>query len=241
MKEQEDVNPPIEDPEVDSNSRVLVLSPHHDEAIIRCGGTIAKLARGGAHIKVVFMTDTCYENEVGLSCKLVPIDWKEVEDSLAAIRCYEFEHLNMPCLGMCCDIESLRMLYRVIDYYSPDIILLPCAEDLHPDNKMTGLLAAHALKEYESSLTLYSYMLWGGPYPNTLVEIAETMDDKIKAARAKRSWALQVDLETKLLEMNIFSHIPTGKARICESFLRQELGDFVTYRGRLRTYILDKR
>ena len=32
--------------------RVLVLSPHTDDAEIACGGTMAKLLKDGAHLKV---------------------------------------------------------------------------------------------------------------------------------------------------------------------------------------------
>ena len=33
--------------------RVLVLSPHTDDAEIACGGTMAKLLRDGAHLKSI--------------------------------------------------------------------------------------------------------------------------------------------------------------------------------------------
>ncbi len=48
----------IEDPEVSSNSRVLVLAPHLEDPIVGCGGTICKLAKRGAHVKVLYMTDS---------------------------------------------------------------------------------------------------------------------------------------------------------------------------------------
>jgi N-acetylglucosamine malate deacetylase 1 len=226
----------IEDPEISSNSRVLVIAPHHDDAIIGCGGTLAKLAKRGAHIKVLFMTDTCYESCLGPSSILMPMNNKEVEESLAAIRCYECEHLDLPCFNMRCDNESKRALFRVIDYYSPDIVVLPWIQDHQPDNKMTGLLAAHALRKYEGRLTLYSYEVWGGLFPNTMVEITETMEEKISAAKVRRSYIPAEQVEQRLREDNVYRKSSMQPDRYGEPFLRLERIEFMKMHERIGVF-----
>ena len=228
----------IEDPEVNSNSRVLVLAPHHDDPIIGCGGTMCKLAKRGAHVKVLYMTDSSYESNIGPSCGLVPMVKKEAEESLATLRCFESEHLGLPCLEMRCDISSRRKLYKAIDHCSPDLVFMPSIQDMHPDNMMTGLLAAHALKEYGGCLTLYSYEVWGGLFPNTLVEITEVMDEKIAAMKARHSQARLVDGERRLRAANSYRLSTMQSERYCEPFMRQEKKDFVTMAGRLGAYDL---
>ena len=81
---------------------------------------------------------------------------------------------------------------------------------MHPDNKMTGLLAAHALKEYNGCLTLYSYDVWGGLFPNVMVEITNVMEQKIAALRVRRSPAKLVDGERRIRKANAFG--PSGRA-----------------------------
>ena len=228
----------IEDPEVNSNVRILVLAPHQDDPIIGCGGTMCKLAKKGAHVKVLYMTDSSYESNIGPSCGLVPMVQKEAEESMATLRCFESEHLDLPSLAMRCDRNNQRRLYRAIDYYSPDIMFVPSLQDMHPDNMMTGLLAAHALREYDGRLTLYSYEVWGGLFPNTMVEITEVMDDKIAAIKARRSQAKLVDDERMLREANSFRLSASQPERYCEPFLRQEREDFVTMAERLGAYDL---
>lgn len=228
----------IEEPEVTSNSRVLVLAPHQDDPVIGCGGTMCKLAKRGAHVKVLFMTDSSYESNIGPSCGLVPMVRKEAEESLAALRCYESEHLGLPCLGMRCDHSSKRRLFRAIDYYSPDVVFIPTFQDMHPDNTMTGLLAAHTLREYNGSLTLYSYEVWGGLFPNTMVEITDVMEDKIAAIKVRSSQARLVDGERRLREANAFRLSTMQRERYCEPFLRQERPEFVTMSDRLGVYDL---
>jgi LmbE family N-acetylglucosaminyl deacetylase len=226
----------VEDPEVNSNSRVLVLAPHHDDPIIGCGGTMCKLAKRGAHVKVLYMTNSSYESNIGPSCSLVPMEPKEAEESLARLRCFESECLDLPCMAIRCDIRSRRRLYRAIEYYSPDLVFVPSLQDVHPDNKMTGLLAALALKEYNGCLTLYSYEVWGGLFPNIMVEITE---EKIAAVKARHSQAKLLDEERRLRKVNAFE--PSGKPgeRYCEPFLRQMREDYVSMVRRLGAYGLE--
>jgi LmbE family N-acetylglucosaminyl deacetylase len=230
--------PSIDDPKVNSNSRVLVLAPHHDDPVFGCGGTMCKLAKRGAHVKVLYMTDYSYESNIGPSSGLVPIVPKEAKESLAKLRCFESEHLELPCLGLHCDPDSRRRLTQAIDYYSPNLVFIPSLQDIHPDNMMTGLLAAHALRGHKGCLTLYSYEVWGGLFPNTMVEITDVMEDKIAAMNERRSQARLVDGERRVREANTYSLSTMQSVRYCEPFLRQEQKDFVTMAGRLGAYNL---
>jgi LmbE family N-acetylglucosaminyl deacetylase len=216
----------VQEPEVNSNSRVLVLAPHHFDEIIGCGGTMCKLAKRGAHIKVIYLTDSSYDG-TGPDRNLVPMVRTEAEETLKKLRCFESEILDLPCLDMRCDKESVNKLYRKIDYYSPDLIFIPTLHEKHPDNVMTGLLAAQALKEYTGCLTLYSYEVWGGLFPNLVVDITNVMDDKIAAMQALRSETELKDEEQRLRESNTFRLTTMQAERYCEPFLRQEREEFV--------------
>jgi N-acetylglucosamine malate deacetylase 1 len=231
--------PLVEDPKVDSNSRVLVLAPHHDDPIIGCGGTMCKLAKRGAHVKVLYMTDYSYESNIGPSCGVVPLARKEAKESLARLRCFETEHLEMPCLAMRCDDASIDEVYRALDYYSPDLVFVPSLKDMHPDNMMTGLMAAHALREYDSSLTVYSYEVWGGLFPNTLVDITDVMEDKIAAIMVRHSQAKLVNGERRIREANAYRLPSISSERYCEPFLRQERKDFLTLVDRMGAFDLN--
>jgi LmbE family N-acetylglucosaminyl deacetylase len=216
----------IQEPEVNSNSRVLVLAPHHFDEIIGCGGTMCKLAKRGAHVKVIYLTDSSYDG-TGPDRSLVPMVRTEAKETLEKLRCFESETLDLPCLDMRCDKESVNRLYRKIDYYSPDLIFIPTLHDRHPDNMMTGSLAAHALKEYIGCLTLYSYEVWGGLFPNLVVDITNVMDEKIAAMQALRTETELKDEERRLRESNTFRLTTMQAERYCEPFLKQEREDFI--------------
>jgi LmbE family N-acetylglucosaminyl deacetylase len=218
-------NASIKEPEVTSNSRVLVLAPHLEDPIIGCGGTICKLAKRGAHIKVLFMTDSSYGNDINPSSELVPMVKKDAEDSLTMLRCYESENLDLPCLAMRCDISSKGRLHHALDYYSPDIVFIPSLQDMHPDNIMTGILAASTLMEYNGCLTPYSYDVWGGLIPNNLVDITEVLDDKVAAL--KSCCSRSVDNMEQMKNENAFRLSSIYDDRHYETFLRQKREDFV--------------
>jgi LmbE family N-acetylglucosaminyl deacetylase len=218
--------PLIRDPEVNSNSRVMILAPHHYDEIIGCGGTMSKLAKKGAHVKVVLMTDSSYDGSMENGCALVPIARNEADESLAKVHCFESESLDLPCFKMRCDESSIRRLSEAIDYYSPDLMFIPSLRDPHPDNKMTGMLAAHALLEYNGRLTLYSYEVWGGLFPNTIVEITDEMEDKISAIKARHPHAVITDAEGKMREANLFRLSSMQADRYCEPFICQQRVEF---------------
>jgi LmbE family N-acetylglucosaminyl deacetylase len=229
-------NMPIEEPDVGPNSRILVLAPHLEDPIIGCGGTMCKLAKRGAHVKVVYMTESAYGNADGPSCRLEPMEKKNAEDSLAILRCYESECLGFPGMEMSCGIQSKRLLLQTIESYSPDIAFIPSVHDLHPDNTMTGLLAASALMEYDRCLTLYSYDVWGGLYPNNMIEISDVMEDKLAAFCSCRLRHGMEECGNTSTDQCIFRLSSMQGDRHYEPFLRQNREDFVITAWQFRAY-----
>ena len=123
------------------------------------------MAKRGARVKVLFMTETSYGSPVGLSAPLVRMLHGEADETMARLHCSEIEHLNLPSTSMQLERSNKRRLLRAIDYYTPDIVFLPSVHDPHPDNRMTGLIAAHALREYRGCLKLYTYEVWVASFP----------------------------------------------------------------------------
>ena len=163
--------PFIEDPDGDNQypcPHPRIASRRSD--MIGCGGTMCKLAKRGAHVKVLYMTNSSEEDNSGASREAAPLVQMEEKDSLATLRCFESEHLDPSNQVVCNDINGKQLVRKAIEDYSPDIIFVPWLRDTDPENVIIGLLAAQTLREYESSITVYSYEVWGGLGPNTMVE-----------------------------------------------------------------------
>jgi hypothetical protein len=107
-------------------------------------------------------------------------------------------------------------------------MFIPSLRDVHPDNKMTGLLAARALNEYTGCLTVYSYEVWGGLLPNTMVEITGVIEDKVRAIKARKRLPELVDEEERIRDVNCFRLSAMQDDRYGEPFLKQGKTDFLT-------------
>jgi LmbE family N-acetylglucosaminyl deacetylase len=221
----------IHEPEVSSNSRIIVLAPHHLDEIFGCGGTICKLAKRGAHVKVVHLTGSSYSGRIGINCRLVPTIHEEAKESLAELRCFESECLDLTCHKMAEDSTGVERLYQIIEYNSPDLVFIPSLQERHPDSLMTGLMAALALRKYDASLTLYSYGVWGGFIPNTLVEITDVMEHKVAALSTRRSQGSFQEAERMIREANAFGLTKSLEVRYGETYLRQKREDFLSAAG----------
>jgi N-acetylglucosamine malate deacetylase 1 len=225
----------VEDPEVNSNSRVLILAPHLEDPFIGCGGTMCKLAKRGAHVKVLFMTGSSYGRDLGPESEPVAMMTKVTDESLALLKCFESESLDLPCLDMRCDLGSKRSLFQVLDRYTPDLLFIPSLHDKNPDNAMTGMLAASALMEYTSSADIFSYKVWGGFSPNHMVEISDVIEDKRAAFRSCRLRPRSADHAISRKEASVFRSSSIHHNRPLEPFLHQKREDFVIKAWQLRT------
>ena len=112
--------------------RILVFSPHPDDEIIGCGGTLALAHANGAKVKVIVITD----GEKGLPAHRPPAIRREecitglellgIEDVIF----WMYPDQSIPLSG------SIIDNYRdVVAEFIPDYILLPSPSDTHADHR----------------------------------------------------------------------------------------------------------
>lgn len=112
--------------------RILVFSPHPDDEIIGCGGTLALARANGAKVKVIVITD----GEKGLLENQTPrirqeeciagLDMLGVED----VTFWGFPDTQIPLSGAI--IENYR---NVVSEFRPDYIFLPSPSEAHADHR----------------------------------------------------------------------------------------------------------
>lgn len=138
------------------NKKVLVLSPHTDDAELGAGGTITKYLSEGHKIKwVVFSTaeeslpkdlpsDTL-SNEFTNVYKSIGLNDDDVE-----IFHFKVRHLNYHRQ------EVLEELYKIKKSFNPDLVIGPSMNDLHQDHKT---VAEEMIRAFKSSSSIISYEL----------------------------------------------------------------------------------
>lgn len=134
-----------------SGRRLMVLAPHPDDETFGCGAVIARARAAGHQVTVVVATDGRHSSP---SAVLEPLP-------LAQLRTAEL-HRACKQLGVeSADVVQLSRedgtlggclwplaaeLAALIAQRQPEIIFLPCAQDIHPDHQALHQALRHALR-----------------------------------------------------------------------------------------------
>jgi LmbE family N-acetylglucosaminyl deacetylase len=148
----------------DLKRSAIVFSPHFDDETLACGGTILKKKAAGAHIKIVFMTDSSTSHR-----HLMP------EDRLKAIRAGEAlaagKHLGIDagdllCLNYRSDRlgeqihASAKKVARILRHERPEDVFIPYSKDQQPDHMAANASVRLALRLTGHEALVYEYPVW---------------------------------------------------------------------------------
>lgn len=134
-----------------SCQRVLVASPHPDDASISCGGTLARLQKSGAALHLVSMTSGHRAEIPGAETPEARTEVRRQEGALEARRLgAEFTALNLPFYeqaylpGQADIARCLELLVR----WQPTAVFSTSPEDRHPAHRASALVVQEAVKQY---------------------------------------------------------------------------------------------
>ncbi len=180
----------------DGKLRIIVFGAHPDDAQYKAGGTAAKWAKLGHHVKLVSVTN----GDIG--------HWREAGGPLALRRRAEVEKVDA-ILGAATavldihdgelvpSLENRQKIIRLIREWRADIVIAHRPWDYHPDHRYTGVLVQDAaymvgvpfvctdvppLKR--NPVFLYSSDRFEKPYPfkaDIAVSVDDVFDQKLTA------------------------------------------------------------
>ena len=188
--------------------RVLVITPHADDAEVWAGGTIARWARGGAEIHCVLCTDGSKGTD---NPEIDPVELAAARsrEQLAAADILGVRNVVMlgrPDGELEDSADFRKDLVRQIRTVRPDVVLTtePYRRNMqwHRDHRIAGQVALDAVFPYARDHLHFgdlfanegiephktaSIMFWGSENPNAFVDISDDLDTKLKAVMAHRS------------------------------------------------------
>jgi LmbE family N-acetylglucosaminyl deacetylase len=216
--------------EDENENRILVLSPHQDDDILGCGGTLKLLADAGAQIKVIYMTDGCLGSNSISPVDLPAIRRAEAVRGLSRINVDDSVFFDAPDLCLRCDSRAIDFVKDQIVSFQPKVIMTPHAGENHPDHYNTCMITAKALALVDVPIEVYAYEVWNNHNPNTLVDITNVIEDKLSAMREHKSQMDMIDYAEKIRGLNIYRSINNvASCKYSEAFLRFSRADFVQY------------
>jgi LmbE family N-acetylglucosaminyl deacetylase len=162
--------------------RVLVLSPHPDDDIVGCGGTLYKYHLKGSEITSVYMTDGRKGNPGYNEEDLVLIRREEAKRASAIVGIDNLIFLNNRDSELTSNSKTIEELSQVIRDIKPDAVFLPFLLDNHPDHIATNNIFVQATKNHNVDAACYGYEVWTPlSAPNCIIDITEQIKVKRKA------------------------------------------------------------
>jgi len=176
-----------------TSGTVLAFGAHPDDIELGCGGTLIKLAQAGYDVVLVDLT------RGELSTRgTVEIRAREAAVAADLVGAAARENLGLPDGDVGSTPEAKRKVAEVIRRFRPGLVLLPHAEDRHPDHGHAGRLTYEGtflagLSRYGTALPAFrpqrlaSYMCWEPFSPSFIVDVSAQFDRKMAAIRAYES------------------------------------------------------
>jgi N-acetylglucosamine malate deacetylase 1 len=197
--------------------RIVVLSPHMDDEVIGCGGTLYKHIQNGAEITVVYMTDGRYgskdlQNYNGQERKRREKELMQVRKTEARLA---IESLGIK-EGIFLDAEETRLnstnemrskLSRILHSIEPDLVYLPFFLEEHPDHRATSQILLDATDDSHFTFDCCAYEVWTPLFPNCFVAISDVIEKKKQALRCYQSQLAEKDFVHTSLGLNAFRSI----------------------------------
>lgn len=201
--------------------RLAVIAPHMDDEVFGCGGTLARAARAGAEVTVVFVTDGRggHTRGPGATPEFTrALSARRREESRRAGRRLGFNDpifLDLPDHAFGVSRATVSRLARILADLRPDAVFVPFFADQHRDHVLAGALFARAAgaARLAGATACWSYEVWS-PLPATaVVDITPVMDLK-RAAMAEFASQLEYcDYAGAVEALNAYRSLAGGLGR----------------------------
>lgn len=211
--------------------RILVFSPHPDDDIIGCGGSMAKHVSQGNEVTAVYLTS----GEAG-SLKHPPEVLAQKREAEAAeagrvIGVSDVVFLQNPDGYLEYNQDNIVKLTNLIRKRQPHLVYLPHRGEPHPDHFTTNQLGLEACRrsggpwfaEYEGQPwtveAILGYEVWTTLSEAGYIEdITKFMGIKLSALNCHKSQLEDIRYDEAVKGLNRYRGIMSGKGDYCECF-----------------------
>ncbi|MFV2070580.1 MAG: PIG-L family deacetylase [Pirellulales bacterium] len=180
-----------------SAERLLVLSPHPDDEVIGCGGTLLKLSAEKAAVTIVQMTDGRHAAALRDAPLAVRTTIRLEEAARVAHRMgAELIAWNEEDRHLQCDRSTVGRLVDLLVRIRPTRVFVPFVNDPHPDHVVANRILAAALEEScqtDRNLMVLGYEVWSLAPINRWNTIDEQIDAKLRLLMEYRTGMKGVD------------------------------------------------
>ncbi|MBP9837408.1 MAG: PIG-L family deacetylase [Proteobacteria bacterium] len=196
---------------ITQNDKALILSPHPDDEIIGCGGTILQMLKQNIQTTVLQITDG--SGAKALKGKSSELNHNaRVTEAIEVAKYIQLKDLVLWKLSpeaLLPNTKLVNKLKELLVSRKPTLIFTPFINDPHPDHISTNLILAKALMELPSisiSANIFCYEVWSLVPLNSYALISDFFNIKCSALYKYR-WAMRAgDYISKCKDINSYHH-----------------------------------
>ena len=183
--------------------KILVLSPHFDDDVIGCGGTLHKHILSGDEVTVIYFTDG-REGDPEFPDKkmLEAIRKEEARRATGILGIKNLIFLDEPETQLKANKKLLRTLAEIFDKLRPDLVYLPSFIDNHIDHLELNRIFFRLVRQLNMEFNVCAYEAWTPILPNIIVDIGTVIAKKEQALKEYKSQIRQVDYVNVTLALN---------------------------------------
>lgn len=224
------------------NERVVVLAPHMDDETIGCGGTLAQHVARGSQITVIFLTDGSRGGKADSSSgtrtagPLTEIRRDEARRALQSLGITELHFLDGEDGGLAPTAPLTARLRQLLEASRAELLYLPFFLEEHPDHRAATDILLAAVQGTSLNFRCLGYEVWTPLFPNCLVRIDDTVEQKRAAIGHYLSQLAESDYLHTQLGLNAYrsTALLGGSARYAEAFCALPLQEYRELYNRYR-------
>lgn len=208
--------------------KILVLSPHPDDDVLGCGGSLALYPKE-VEITVLYFSDGSRGTIDRHKDKgLIEIRHKEAEKAGRILGVKRQIFLDLPDLEFKPEKESVLKLASILKEIEPDSIYLPFFLDGHRDHREVSIFLTSACNGYKKEPKLYTFGIWTPPPPNLLVDISPVVKKKKEAILAHKSQLKNRNYLKAIFGLNQYFGNLYNAGQYAEGFWACSLRDYLS-------------
>lgn len=205
-----------------SHKNILILSPHPDDDVFGCGGTIIKHIKNGDKVNISYFCDGSHGTRDGKrDLSLIKTRQQETKKSAQTMG---LDKNNLIFLdyedGKLSDNKkTIDKLSQLIQKIKPQIIYLPSILDDNPDHRAVNKIFYKTLEQPLSDFMIAMYEIWTPILPNRIINITSVVDIKTKAMQTHKSQLACRDYDQAILALNKYRSTINNISGFAEGFL----------------------
>lgn len=210
---------------------VLVFSPHPDDDLIGCGGSIIKHVQAGHHVSIIYMTSGNAGSRKYSKSELGTIREAEATEACKLLGVTDLYFLRNDDGYLEESRDNFVQVINHIRSIKPAVVYLPHEADGHPDHMMTHQIAMKAIGrasgpwfqetdgEPWTTGTILAYEVWTPlQSPNYFEDTTTVINQQIEALQQHKSQIDDIAYDQMVRGLGSYRGMMSGKDHYAEAF-----------------------